>query len=182
MPAEQGIDPRGQHAEHTRPRPRVELAQEPLREAELLGHRASMRQQLGRQPLGKRAEVLQQDVLLIEPDPQPFPVANRPQRSAKSHAIKSCYDPGDAVLVPRHETLHRSSSRSMRCGKHIMPETGVERFTYSGVALYPPFRATEPQPPRGAHAVAVSTTGLRHRDDLVAAPPRWVLRGRFVPS
>src|SRR2546425_12837842 len=65
----------------------------------------------------------------------------------------------------------------MRCGKHIMPETGVERFTYSGAALYPPFRATEPQPPRGAHAVAVSTTGLRHRDDLVAAPPRWDLRG-----
>src|SRR5207247_1065972 len=121
--------------------------------AELLGHRASMRQQLGRQPLGKRAEVRQQDVLLIEPDLQPFPVANRPQRSAKSHAIKSCYDPGDAVLVPRHETLHRSSSRSMRCGKHIMPETGVERFTYSGAARYPPIRATEPQPLRGAHAV-----------------------------
>src|SRR2546425_109538 len=41
----------------------------------------------------------------------------------------------------------------MRCGKHIMPETGVERFTYSGAARYPPFRATEPQPLRGAHAV-----------------------------
>src|SRR5437667_6713125 len=41
----------------------------------------------------------------------------------------------------------------MRCGKHIMPETSVERFPSSGAARYPPFRATEPQLLRGTHAV-----------------------------
>src|SRR5207244_2789886 len=36
MPAEQRIHTRGKHAEHARPRPRLELAEESVREAEIL--------------------------------------------------------------------------------------------------------------------------------------------------
>src|SRR5207247_3416636 len=38
---------------------------------------------------------------------------NRPQRPPKQQSSESCYDPVDAVTVPRQEALHGSSSR--RC-------------------------------------------------------------------
>jgi hypothetical protein len=59
----------------------------------------------------------------------------------------------------------------MRCGKHIMPETRVERFT-SVAPPHPQFAR------RSCNQPLVFVYGLGF--SLVAASPRWVLCGSVL--
>src|SRR5204862_1715012 len=75
--------------------PRREVLERP---ALLVRHHAGMRRQLLRQAFGEWTEVLQQHVVLVQPDLQPFHVADRPQGPAKANAITTRQEPGRACV------------------------------------------------------------------------------------
>jgi hypothetical protein len=65
---------------------------------------------VGFQALGKAlsevAEILVQDVMHAEEPVHGVQVADRAQAATKEDAVKSCYNPVDAALVPFQKALH----------------------------------------------------------------------------